>query len=252
MLLVQISDTHLVAAGPRRAARLAALRQAVSFISALDPPPAAVIHTGDLTHNARPEQYALARSCLADLRVPLVAVPGNRDRRHSFKAAAPPPSEMAGPQFVQFALELGRARIIALDTLEEGLGLGSFCEQRFAEPSAMLARGDGKPTVVALHHPPLSLPSVPGGAHFHDEATAHRLAVQLARDPSIIGVLAGHVHRRATAALGRATVETIPSLAVDLRKGIHMGRQQEGRPVVLLHEVGPRGLATRAVALDPV
>ena len=69
MLLAQISHTHLVAAGPRRASRLAALKQALSYIATLEPRPAAVIHTGDLTHNARPEQYDLARSYLADLGV---------------------------------------------------------------------------------------------------------------------------------------------------------------------------------------
>jgi len=252
MLLAQISDTHLVAAGPRRASRLAALKQALSYIATLEPRPAAVIHTGDLTHNARPEQYDLARSYLADLGVPLVAVPGNRDRRAGFLRAVPPAARPTGSRFIQFALDLGKLRILALDTLEEGLGLGSYCGERFAELTALLAAGDGKATIVALHHPPLSLPSVPGGSHFADENAAHRLAVQLARDPSVVGVLAGHVHRRASASLGRASLETVPSLAVDLRKGIHMGRQQEGRPDVLMHEVRESGLWTKAVALEPV
>lgn len=252
MLLAQISDTHLVAAGPRRDARLAAFERAVNFVASLDPRPDALVHSGDLTHNARPEQYELARQVLSRLDIPLIAVPGNRDRRKPLLHVAPPPAErLDGSPFVQFALSIGPVRLIALDTIDEGSGLGSYCEDRFEELGTLLDRGRGQPTVVVLHHPPVSLPSVPGGLQFSDPDTAHRLAMTLARDASIVGVLAGHIHRRASAALGRASLETIPSLAVDLRKGVYP-RAEEGRPVILLHSIDDAGMTTRHVTLDPV
>lgn len=251
MLLAQISDTHLVAAGPRRAARLAALETALDYIKALSPPPRAVVHTGDLTHNAKSEQYDLARNVLLDLGLPLVAVPGNRDTRELFLASVALPVERdASNAFVQYALDLGDVRVLALDTLDEGRGLGGYCEARFAHLSRMLAEGDGKPTVVAMHHPPLALPSVPGGVQFKSADTAHRLTVQLARDANLIAVLAGHVHRRATAQIGRASLETMPSIAIDLRRGMDR-RGNDDRPIVLLHEVIGSRVTTRTVALDP-
>lgn len=252
MLLAQISDTHLVAAGPRRASRALSLERALAFLSSLDPRPAAVIHTGDLAHNAKPEQYALAAQLLAGFALPLVAVPGNRDLRAPFLATVPPPApRFEGSPFVQFALDLGPVRLIALDTVVEGRGLGGYCAARLDELSRLLAQSDDKPTVVALHHPPVALPSVPGSSHFVVEDEAHRLAVALARDPTVVAVIAGHVHRRATAPLGRASVETMPSLAVDLRKGVYPRGQSE-RPIVLLHEIEGHRVTTRSVALEPV
>ncbi len=252
MLLAQISDTHLVAAGPRRAARLAALEMALDYIKRLSPKPQAIVHTGDLTNNAKLEQYELARSVLLGLDLPLVAVPGNRDARQMFLESVPlPVARDPGNAFVQYALDLGDVRLLALDTLEEGRGLGGFCEARFAHLSRMLAEGDGKPTVVAMHHPSLPIPSVPGGVQFKSAEIAHRLTVQLARDPSVVAVLAGHVHRRATAHIGRASLETMPSLAIDLRKGIY-ARGHDDRPIVLLHEITGSRVTTRSVALERI
>ena len=252
MLLAQISDTHLVAAGPRRAARALSLERALDWIARADPKPAAIVHTGDLAHNAKPEQYALARQILERVDLPLIAVPGNRDARLPFLATCPPPvpREPASP-FVQFGLSLGPIRVVALDTLWEGHGLGGWCDARQAELERLLAAGDGCPTVVVLHHPPVALPAVPGGSHFGDPAEAHRLAVTLARDASVVAVLAGHVHRRATAPLGRASLETMPSLAVDLRKGVYP-RGHADRPIVLLHEISETRVETTTVALEPV
>ena len=51
--------------------------------------------------------------------------------------------------------------------------------------------------------------------------------------------------------LGRASLETMPSLAVDLRKGSYP-RAQADCPIVLMHQVSARSLATRVVVLDPV
>lgn len=252
MLLAQISDTHLVAAGPRRAARALSLERALAFLEAADPQPAAIVHSGDLAHNAKAEQYALAGELLSRVTLPLVVVPGNRDLRKPLLAAAPlPVRPPAASGFVQMAMDLGAIRLIALDTVAEGRGLGAFCDARHAELEAFLAAGDGRPTVVVLHHPPIAIPSVPGATHFVDPAEAHRLSVTLARDPSVIAVLAGHVHRRATTQLGRATLETMPSLAVDLRKGVYPRGQAE-RPIILLHEITGERVVTRTVALEPV
>lgn len=253
LLIAQISDTHLVAAGPRRSARLGALDRALAWLRTADPRPSLVIHTGDLTHNARPEQFLLAKERLSALDLPLIAVPGNRDRRHAFLQAVPPPdgAQFLQLPFAQFAYQASHVRVLALDTVDEGRGLGTYCENRFDHLTEMLAAGDGTPTIVALHHPPVIMPAVPGGLQFIDAEAAGRLSVILARDPTVIAVLAGHVHRRASGTLGRASVETMPSVAIDLRKGPYPSAHTD-RPLVLLHEVAGNRISTRTIALDSV
>lgn len=76
---VQISDSHI---GFHQAANpdvTATLRASVTAINALDPAPAFVVHTGDITHLSQPAQFDDARAVLSTLRAPLVALPGEHD-----------------------------------------------------------------------------------------------------------------------------------------------------------------------------
>lgn len=76
---VQISDSHI---GFHQAANpdvTATLRASVTAINALDPQPAFVVHTGDITHLSQPAQFDDARAVLSALRAPLVALPGEHD-----------------------------------------------------------------------------------------------------------------------------------------------------------------------------
>src|SRR5215472_7728995 len=51
---VQISDTHVGFTGQANKDAAATLEQAVARINALDPAPAFVLHTGDLSHGQKP------------------------------------------------------------------------------------------------------------------------------------------------------------------------------------------------------
>ena len=74
--LVQISDTHL---GRDRSWFLPNFRAMARIISALRPD--LVVNTGDISFDGadRDDDLAFARSCHADLDVPLLAIPGNHD-----------------------------------------------------------------------------------------------------------------------------------------------------------------------------
>ncbi|MBV9102494.1 MAG: metallophosphoesterase, partial [Candidatus Eremiobacteraeota bacterium] len=72
---VQISDSHIgftAAANPDVAGTL---KQTIDGINALDVQPAFVMHTGDVTHLAKPAQFDQAKQILSTLRAPLIAVP---------------------------------------------------------------------------------------------------------------------------------------------------------------------------------
>src|SRR5947208_10875634 len=80
LTFVQISDTHI---GFRKAANpdvVGSLRRAIAEINGLPQPPAFVVHTGDVSHLSKPEEFGEARELLRELRVDRVhTVPGEHD-----------------------------------------------------------------------------------------------------------------------------------------------------------------------------
>jgi len=76
---VQISDTHV---GFNKAANpdpIATLHEAIAQVKALPQQPAFVLHTGDISHLSKPEQFDTADQILKDLGVPVFHVPGEHD-----------------------------------------------------------------------------------------------------------------------------------------------------------------------------
>jgi 3',5'-cyclic-AMP phosphodiesterase len=79
LAFVQISDSHIgfhQAANPDVAGTLQA---AITAINALPVQPAFVIHTGDITHLSKPEQFDQAKQILGTLKAPLFTLPGEHD-----------------------------------------------------------------------------------------------------------------------------------------------------------------------------
>lgn len=76
---VQISDSHIGFNKPANDHVAQTLQQTVDAINALPYQPAFVMHTGDVTHLAKPEQFDTAKSILSSLKAPLLSVPGEHD-----------------------------------------------------------------------------------------------------------------------------------------------------------------------------
>lgn len=76
---VQISDSHIGFKKPANPDPVATLRDTVAKIRNLANRPSFVLHTGDITHLATPEQFDLAQSVLNELGVPVRYVPGEHD-----------------------------------------------------------------------------------------------------------------------------------------------------------------------------
>ncbi len=76
---VQISDSHIGFARPENPDVAGTLKKAVDKINALSAQPSFVVHTGDLTHLSKPEQFATCKDILSSLRAPLVTMPGEHD-----------------------------------------------------------------------------------------------------------------------------------------------------------------------------
>jgi 3',5'-cyclic AMP phosphodiesterase CpdA len=76
---VQISDTHIGFNRPANPDPLATLRETIAKVRALPVQPTFVLHTGDITHLATPEQFDTAQQLLSELALPIHFVPGEHD-----------------------------------------------------------------------------------------------------------------------------------------------------------------------------
>ena len=77
---VQISDTHVGFNKEANPDVIGTLRHAIADVNALNPRPAFVLHTGDVSHLSKPEEFAQARDVLQELKVDRIHfIPGEHD-----------------------------------------------------------------------------------------------------------------------------------------------------------------------------
>lgn len=215
MLLAQITDCHVTTAD-RKAYRIvdtgAALRCAVDTLLALRPSPDAVIVTGDLAYDGRAEEYEVVARELGRLSVPVFAIPGNHDAREPFRAVLGRrfcPAD--DPVFLQFSYELGETVLIGLDTLLPGSDAGTLCPARLAWLERAFAAVQGRPVILALHHPPFAT----GIAHMDRIAltNAEDLERLVRRHGRVERVICGHVHRSVQTLWAGTLASIAPSTA---------------------------------------
>ncbi len=76
---VQISDSHIGFGKEPNKDVIGTLKTAIDKINALTVQPAFVLHTGDLTHLAKPEEFDTVSEVLKGLKSPVLYVPGEHD-----------------------------------------------------------------------------------------------------------------------------------------------------------------------------
>lgn len=224
MLLAQITDLHIKRPGAlayRRVDTAACLRRCVARLNALEPRPDAVLVTGDLVDLGTEDEYRHLAQLLAPLETPVYLMVGNHDDRAALRAVFDAPYLRDDVAFVQYAVDIGQVRVIALDSQVPGESAGTLCDARFDWLVKQLDAARGRPVIVALHHPPFST----GIGHMDDigldaDASA-RLARLIARHPNVERVLCGHLHRTIHARFAGTIASTAPSTAhqvvLDLR-----------------------------------
>jgi 3',5'-cyclic-AMP phosphodiesterase len=244
VLIAQLSDLHIGVTERDTAARTAAV---VAAIAGLDPAPAAVLVTGDVTQNGRAPEYERARELLAPLRMPVHVTPGNHDDPAALRAAFPPAGDDAMAEFVQFSAPAGSARVVVCDSHEPGTDGGRLCERRLEWLERTLAADRTTPTVVAMHHPPLATGVEAMDAIGLDGSTRAALDELLAAAPNVERVVAGHVHRAMYSTTGGRPVFSCPSvdiaLVLDLAPGAALAVHDEP-PAFALHLFTAAGTTT--------
>jgi Icc protein len=245
MIIAQISDTHIALDATDADRRLRDFVLTVADINALDPAPDVIVHTGDIVHNGRPEEYAQAVATLANARAPVFVLTGNKDDRAQLCEAFSDRGYLApDSDFVHYAIDDYPVRLIALDTLSPGSNKGDFCDARVRRLIDMIDRETTKPIAVFTHHPPFEVSVGPDPLHFETPEIMSRLQRALQHSGRVVAVFSGHVHRAAAGFVEGIPATVMPCIATSLRKGDYPAGMRT-RPVYQLHRYDPAwGFAT--------
>ncbi len=190
--LINVSDCHLIATPGERLRGVdtdAMLAAVVDRIVTAEPPPDAVLMTGDLSQDGSAAAYQRARDHFARIGAPEVhCIPGNHD------APAVMAETLAGGP-----IRLGRVlardgwQVVFLDSTVPGEDDGFLRDEELAALDAALAARPDAFALVCLHHHPVAV----GGAweDFVSLANAEALFAVLDRHPRVRGLLWGHIHQ---------------------------------------------------------
>jgi Icc protein len=209
-VLAQISDMH-VRAEPRDdgfdpLAQLQAALRAIREFGAQ-----AIIATGDLVNDEKPEEYQLLAQALKAAPAPVFLAPGNHDSRAHIREFFPGHAYLPPSGDLSYAMDDFPLRIVAIDQTCPGETGGVFTPAHADWLDAALARRPDHPTLVALHHPPIptydQLLDRIGLAH------AERLTAVLRKHPQVKRVACGHHHRAVIGQIAHAPLFVCPSTA---------------------------------------
>ena len=238
MRIIQISDSHIAHDIPQR---LQDLDNCVAAVNAESPD--LVIHTGDVTHNGLPREYAAARQSMDKLNAPWYVLPGNKDCRRvltdAFHDHIPLPHTDRpedADSFIQFSLEQYPVRLVLIDTVREATSKGELCEERLAHIDNMLKKDTNRPVIIFMHHSPFIVEEIPDPYQFHNWQDVEAFGKILSRYSNIEGIYCGHVHRNVEGTIGRLPVHVLSCMATDLRKG-KLSAEDKTRPFYSIIEM---------------
>ena len=244
---VQISDTHI---GFRREANpdvVGSLRQAIADINALPQAPAFVVHTGDVSHLSRPEEFGQARELLEEIKVDRVhAVPGEHDAIDEGVSGYLKFFDHDGNGQSRYSFDQGGVHFVALNNvLSFRTGtLVTLGDEQITWMKRDLAQVSHSTPIVVLAHIPLWTIWEPWGWGTADSAQA----LALLRPFGSVTVLNGHVHQVLQKIEGNVALHTAMSLAYPLPTP---GQEGVGEPGPLKVPAGELGkvLGTRQISL---
>jgi len=187
--------------------------RAVKAVRALAPAPDAVIVTGDVADTGDPREYEVAKELLSALPVPVYVMPGNHDSAREMRIAFAdwPGVRDAPADHLSYTADIGHMRLVVLDTAVEGKPYGQLGDAQLAWLDARLGEASDRPTVIAMHHPPIRT----GIAHMdtYDLRDGPAFGEVVSRHGHVERILTGHVHRLIVTAFAGTTAMIMPGVA---------------------------------------
>ena len=179
---------------------------------------------------------------LAPLGLPLHAIPGNHDDRELLAACFGGRIGTAGEP-IKLSADCGALRLVGLDSSVPGREGGSLGSSQLDWLEAALAEQPRRPTLLALHHPPVPTGMLAMDAIGLDPADGERLEQLLERHPQVLATSCGHQHRAALLGFAGRPLLVCPSTNSALRLDL---RGEQGLP--LEFEPQPLGFAVHVLA----
>lgn len=247
LTFVQISDTHIGFKKDANPDVVGSLRRAIADIRALPQAPAFVVHTGDVSHLSKAEEFGQARELLQELKVDRVhTVPGEHDTIDNGLEGYLKFFDHDGKGRGWYSFDQGGVHFVGLtNTLNFKMGtMTSLGDEQLAWLKADLAGVSHSTPVVVLAHIPMWTVWEPWGWGTADAAQA----LALLRPFGSVTVLNGHIHQVLQKVEGNVALHTAMSLAYPLPTPGQAGIGEPGPLKVPAGELG-KLLGTRQLNL---
>ncbi len=212
MLVAQITDIHLgFDPGNPDEYNRQRLDQTLRVLTAMTPLPDLLLVTGDIADNGDDrDSYERFRAATEALPFRVCPAMGNHDNRAAFRAVFPDTPDADG--YVQYTVEDLPVRILVLDTLEIGRHGGGFDEVRARWLEARLAEAPERPTLIALHHPPIAT-GLSWMTENPEARWVRRLRPIVEANRNIVAMVCGHLHRPIVTRWAGTALAVCPSTA---------------------------------------
>src|SRR5271157_4443539 len=208
---VQISDCHIGFAKPANPDARATLAAAIERVLAMPGNPAFMIHTGDITHTAKPNEFDDALQMIGRSKLDVHYAPGEHDILDPPTRAAYLERFGKGAGGGWYAFDHGGVHFVSLVNVVDlkKNGLGSLGAEQIAWLDDDLRGKSASTPIVLFAHIPLWMVAPDWGWGTEDSAQALGL---LARFGSVT-VLNGHIHQLMQKVEGNVTFHTARSTA---------------------------------------
>ncbi|WP_246009062.1 metallophosphoesterase [Vreelandella nanhaiensis] len=196
MLIAHLSDLHLYTERSETGQAPPDIRyiveQIVSDLLSLEPRPDLVVISGDLADGGTDDDYQLIRQLLTPLPMPIMAVPGNHDRREAMRRVLG--GWLVGLQegkFLHSRVNINGVTLLGLDSVIVGKPQGALCRERLNWLEGELRKAQPL-TFLVMHHPPF----MTGNPHWDAYSLIEgRERFRQIIDASPKRILCGHIHQ---------------------------------------------------------
>lgn len=247
LTFVQISDTHIGFKKDANPDVVGSLRHAIADIHALPSRPSFVVHTGDVSHLSKADEFGSARELLQEIHVDRVhTVPGEHDTIDDGVTGYLRYFDHDGRGRAWYSFDQQGVHFIGLtNTLNFKAGsMASLGDEQLAWMKADLAGRSPSTPIVVLAHIPMWTIWEPWGWGTSDAAQA----LALLRPFGSVTVLNGHIHQVMQKVEGNVALHTARSLAYPLPTPGQAGIGEPGPVKVPAGELG-KLLGTRELSV---
>ena len=191
LLIAQVTDIHLLASVKEELLGLSTEKSFEAIVESLkerSPQPDLLLLTGDLSQDESVESYQRLQEKLKPLSIPSYWLPGNHDKPQVMQEIL-----QETPISSDKAFQAGGWQFLLLDSTVAGEVHGYLSPKTLSWLESQLEKAQHCPTIISLHHPPLSVNS-----DWIDRTklqNAEELFSIIDRYPQVRLVVFGHVHQ---------------------------------------------------------